>query len=246
MAELALAMPALLGSVVALALGGLPHCAAMCGAPCAAVCGATSPRVPAQQVVQLVPRQATMRRSHAALAFHLARLVGYAAVGGLLAAGLGELGQAAATGVRLMQPVWTLWHVLALLWGLTMLVSARQPWVARLATPTGGAATALAAGKPWGTALAGLAWVAWPCGLLHAAFLMASLANTAWGGAALMLVFGAISAFGLAFGPALWRALGQHLRPRSATRWAGALLSVAALWALAERTGLVAWCFAAG
>lgn len=240
MAEFTLAMPALLGSVVALAVGGLPHCAVMCGAPCAAVCGSSQP---AEHAVRVLPLGAAVSRGQVELAFHLARLVSYATVGAMLAAGLNGLGQAAASGTRLMQPLWTLWHAVALLYGLVMLVAARQPLVERWGRMhRAGAGPKPAAGNLGAASLAGLAWAAWPCGLLHAALLVASLANTAWGGAALMLVFGAISAWGVAFGPALRRALGQRLSASTATRWAGALLSAAALWALADRSGFVAWC----
>ena len=47
----------------------------------------------------------------------------------------------------------------------------------------------------------GRLWVAWPCGLLQSALVVAALANTAWGGAAVMAGFAAASAAGLSLAP---------------------------------------------
>ena len=59
------------------------------------------------------------------------------------------------------------------------------------------AATARSAGL-------GLAWVAWPCGLLQSALLVAALANMPASGALVMAGFAGASAAGLLLGPALW------------------------------------------
>jgi hypothetical protein len=96
----------------------------------------------------------------------------------------------------------------------------------------------------------GLAWVAWPCGLLQSALLVAALANTAAGGAMVMTGFAAASAAGLVLGPALWRRLsggrgGSALISASgAVRLAGAALALASAWALGHGLWMraLAWC----
>ena len=50
-------------------------------------------------------------------------------------------------------------------------------------------------------------WVAWPCGLLQSALLVASLANSAAGGALAMAGFALASSAGLVAGPWLWARL---------------------------------------
>jgi uncharacterized protein len=229
---------ALLLSIVVMALAGAPHCATMCGAPCAALLGPQ----PASSV----------------WFFHAARLAGYAAAGAALAAGLSGLGEAA-TASRALAPLWTLWHAAGLCWGLWMLWRGQQPsWVEDLVRA---APLASAMGPAWQPvrwappmrragplAAMGLAWVAWPCGLLQSALVVASLGGTALAGAGLMGLFAAITGLGLALAPALWqRWLGgarSAARAQFATRVAGFLLVAACLWALAQRSGLVAFCLA--
>ena len=137
-------------SAALMGLAGTPHCLAMCGASSAAA-GASAP-----------------------LQFQIGRLAGYAAAGALAAASvqvLGQLGQASA----LLRPLWVLVHVAALLLGLTLLWRGRQPaWLMNVgqqvripAHALGGGRIALA--KPARAGLLGLAWVAWPCGLLQSA-----------------------------------------------------------------------------
>lgn len=108
--ELALALSALL-----LGLAGTPHCAAMCGPACAAVqarCGGVGVARPT------------------AWAFHLARGAGYAAVGALVAAGVGTISWLAAA-LPLLRPFWTLLHAAALVLGIWMVWTGRQPgWLA--------------------------------------------------------------------------------------------------------------------
>jgi len=84
---------------------------------------------------------------------------------------------------------------------------------------------------------AGLLWVAWPCGLLQSALVVAALANTAWGGAAAMAGFAAASAAGLGLAPwAFARLAGSGAGALQASAWAvrlaGAALAAASAWAL--------------
>jgi sulfite exporter TauE/SafE len=221
-----------------LGVAGMPHCAAMCSAPCAAVAG---------------PRGA------GAWAFQGARVAGYAAAGFVASASVGSLA-ALAQWTPALRPLWVLFHVAMLTLGLWLLVQGRQPaWMGQigrvgLAGPAG--APLLAAGaapvrvwrRPARAALAGGLWVAWPCGLLQSALLVASMTQSAWAGAAAMGGFAMASAGGLLAAPALWRLLrGRADAPvfeRRLARAAGALLAVAALFALGHDVWppIAAWC----
>lgn len=226
------AAPALVAGMLMLGLGGLPHCAAMCGMPCAPWLGA----------------QGGAR----GLAFLGGRTVGYALGGALLAGGAAHLGQAAATW-RVVQPLWLAWHLLALGWGLVLLLRGAQPaWLSRAVAPVGAASASAggwqplvqlqpaAAGTTAPAVLAGLAWVAWPCGLLQSALLLASLANGAAAGAGLMAFFALVTSAGLWVAPALWRRWAGH--DRLMLRLAGVALVGSSAWALARHTGFVDWC----
>lgn len=213
---------ALYASALLLGLAGSPHCAAMCAAPCAAVLGGAGWR--------------------AQLAFHGARLLGYAAAGALAAASINSLG-ALATLSPALKPLWTLVHAAALALGLWLAVAGRQPaWLGRLgrqpqlAAAPGGWQVVRGPGRP---AAAGLLWVAWPCGLLQSALLVAALADHAGAGAGVMAVFALASAAGLGAAPWLWRRLrggagggGGVLSATLGVRLAGALLVLGSGWAL--------------
>lgn len=234
---------ALLLSAVLLGLAGTPHCLAMCGAACAAATGGGA-----------LPRL---------LPFHLGRLLAYAAAGAVAAGSVGSLavlGQAVAA----LRPLWTLVHIAALGLGLYLLWQGRQPaWMAGLgrrradAVVPPGAVRWQAIRGPARSAGLGLAWVAWPCGLLQSALLVAALANSPAAGAGVMAGFALASAAGLLLGPALWwrlslgrRAAGAGPSPgaassgRLAVRLAGAALALASAWALGHGLWLrvAAWC----
>ena len=204
-------------SATALGLAGAPHCAAMCSAPCAAATGGD--------------------RVNTAV-FQLMRVAGYAAGGALAAASVAVLAGWAQWSPAL-RPLWVLLHVAALALGLWLLVRAQQPaWLSRIgrlpppALPGGWQRVH----GPGRAALAGGLWVAWPCGLLQSALLVAALGSSAATGALAMGGFALASAPGLLFGPwALKKLLHggpAAARERLAVRAAGALLVAAALWAL--------------
>ena len=238
---------ALFLSAVLMGLAGTPHCLAMCGAACTAAAGGGRAR-------NLLP-------------FHLGRLVAYAAAGAVAAASVGSLaamGQAEAA----LRPLWTLVHIAALALGLYLLWQGRQPgWMERRGRTRGPATVNHRGGERWQVVAAparsaglGLAWVAWPCGLLQSALLVAALANMPASGALVMAGFGGASAAGLLLGPALWwrlsggrGAVGAAAARRSAigapstaVRWAGAALAAASAWALGHGLWMrvAAWCFA--
>lgn len=215
---------ALVLSALMLGIAGAPHCAAMCGASCAAVLTGCAGGRPEQRA--------------SAWAFHAARVGGYAVVGGLAAAGVGVLsmaGQAA----PLVRPVWTLLHMAALALGLWLLWTGRQPAFMsrvgrnRTATPVLSTGGWQVMSGPLTAASAGAAWVAWPCGLLQSALVVAALANTPQGGAAAMAAFAVASAAGLQLAPWVQARLGGR---GAAATWAirigGLALALGSGWAL--------------
>ncbi len=227
---------ALLISAMLLGLAGTPHCLAMCGAACTAATQGG--------------------RWQGLLPFHLGRLLAYALAGAVAAASVGSLA-ALGQAVAALRPVWTLVHMAALGLGLFLLWQGRQPaWMAQWGRSRRGGTVAHRAGERWQgvsgparSAGAGLAWVAWPCGLLQSALLVAALANSAAAGAMVMAGFALASAAGLLIGPALWRRLvgpgsGAAGASRAAVRWAGAALALASAWALGHGLWprLAAWC----
>ncbi len=203
----------LIGSATLLGLAGIPHCAAMCAAPCAAVCG---------------------RGQGSRWVFQAARLVGYAAAGAVAAGSVAALAWWAQVSPAL-RPLWLLMQVAVLALGLTLLWRGRQPaWLGAL-----GHTTAPLAPSGWAhvkapvrAAATGGMWVAWPCGLLQSALVVASLTQDAASGAAAMAAFALSSSAGLWAAPWLWqRAQPAGTRP---VRWAGALLVAAAGFVLAR------------
>jgi sulfite exporter TauE/SafE len=208
----------LIASATLLGLAGAPHCTAMCAAPCAAAVGQGGWR--------------------ANLGFHLARLAGYSVVGGIAAASVSTLaGWSQFTPA--LRPLWVMLHAGALALGLWLLLKARQPaWMSSI-----GRAPPAPAGPGWqavrgplrATALGSL-WVAWPCGLLQSALLVASMGSSATTGAVAMAGFAVASAPGLIVGPwiarRLMRGTDGAARERFATRAAGAMIVAFSGWAL--------------
>lgn len=211
---------ALIASTALLGLAGAPHCTAMCSAPCAAAIGHGGAR--------------------ATLGFHFGRLAAYALAGAVAAGSVAALAAWSQLSPAL-RPLWVLLHAAAIALGAWLMLKGRQPaWLAQIGRPP----ALVAAGPGWqrlrgpttrATALGGL-WVAWPCGLLQSALLVAAMASGAAGGAAAMAAFALASAPGLLLGPwALRRLAGgadAAQRDRWAARAAGLLLVLASGWAL--------------
>ncbi len=212
---------ALIFSAFLLGMAGMPHCAAMCGAPCAAAVGGAAPGAGARSV-----------------GFHLARVASYSVAGALAAAGVGVLA-VAGSAAPLVRPLWALLHAAALALGIWLLVTGRQPAFmtrlgrARQPAPAGAPGWQFVQ-TPWSAAAAGSAWVAWPCGLLQSALVVAALANSPQAGGAAMAAFAMASAGGLHAAPWLMgRAASSG--PRSiawAVRLAGLALVAGSAWAL--------------
>lgn len=85
---------------------------------------------------------------------------------------------------------------------------------------------------------AGGMWVAWPCGLLQSALVVAGLASTPAGGAAVMAAFALSSSMGLQVAPTLWRwwqarSAGRATElQRGVVRLSGGMLALGSAWAL--------------
>jgi sulfite exporter TauE/SafE len=214
---------------LALGVAATPHCTLMCGAPCASL---------------------TQGCARSAAGFHLGRLVGYMAAGALAAGSVAALG-AWGERVPVLRPLWTLLHLGFLALGLWWLVFGRHPaWMRRSsAVPVHFVGRRK---RSWRAALAGLAWVAWPCAALQSALLLSALADSPQGGALVMAAFTAASLPGLAAAPWAWARWRASLGGASASdrvavlghRIAGGGLVVASGWALThglwER--VAAWC----
>lgn len=209
-----------------LGFGSSPHCAAMCGAPCAAL---------------------TRGDGRCMTAFHGGRALGYMAAGAVAAASVSSLG-VVREAWPVVRPLWVLLHVLVLALGLWLLATGRQPeW--RL----GRAPAMLATAGGWRpikgpsrSTFAGLLWVAWPCGLLHSALVLAALANGPTGGAVVMGAFALGSLPALWAGPALLRRLASVRQRAWGVRAAGLMLVGASGWALGHGVWdrALAWCLA--
>jgi hypothetical protein len=205
-------------AVTALLMGlaGGPHCIAMCGAACAGI-----------------GQAAGARRSEALWTFQLGRVLGYAALGALAAASIQGLGWLTIQSAAL-RPVWTLFHVAAMLLGLLLLVRAQQPvWLESAARRLWNGARALAAGRGRGAPLVvGMLWALLPCGLLYSALLVAAMTSSAVEGAAVMALFAAGTAVSMMAGPWLWLRLRGTGTGDWGVRLAGLALAASSAWAL--------------
>lgn len=207
----------LAGAAFLMGLVGGPHCLAMCGAACGGVVrGSGAPPV------------------RGMWSFQGGRLLGYSLAGGAAGAAVQSfawLSQHTAA----LRPLFTLFHLAVLAWGLMLVARARQPaWVetagrsvwsrVRPLTRAGG-----------GLVATGALWTFMPCGLLYSALLVASLSGGPLQGAASMALFAAGSGIALGLGPAVLKGIqrfGNRLREDAGTRIAGGLLALAAGWAL--------------
>ena len=213
-------------------LAGGPHCVAMCGAACAGISQAAGPH-----------------KNTALWTFQLGRIIGYAILGGLAAASLQGLGWLTVQSAAL-RPVWSLFHVAALVLGLMLLFQARQPvWLESTARRVWARTRAFAANQGRGTPMViGMAWALLPCGLLYSALLVAALAGSTLGGAMVMALFAAGTSVTMVIGPWLWLRLNGAPARLGSGQWgvrlAGAALAVSSGWALwmALAHNAAPWC----
>lgn len=208
---------ALAFSALLMGLAGGPHCIAMCGAACAGLTRAG---------------RGTPARSM--WAFHAGRLAGYSAAGAAAAFTVQSLGWLTSN-MSALRPVWTLFHLAVLAWGLMLVTLARQPmWVSNAGRSVWTRVRPMATARG-GVFATGVLWALMPCGLLYSALLVASLSGGPLEGAASMALFALGSGLSLALAPALLERLaqwGNRFREDWGTRAAGALLVLVAAWAL--------------
>ncbi len=214
---------------MAMGVASTPHCALMCGTPCAAITGG---------------------RASASIGFQLARAVSYTSAGAIAAAGVSVLG-IWSRNAPVLQPLWLMLHLAFLLLGLWWLFSGRMPQrllrdgrvPIRFTHRRGHAVRA---------SCVGLGWVAWPCGALQGALLLAALADGPAGGALVMGGFALCSLPGIGAAPWLWRRLqaiegrriGAERLSALGYRMAGLALAASSGWAMASglRERLGAFC----
>lgn len=212
-------------------LAGGPHCLAMCGAACGGIARACGGG-----------RDAQARHTRWALFSLLsARLLSYALGGAVAAASVGALARVSAA-TTWLHPLWVMVHLAAALLGLSLAWSGRQPaWLEqagrwaehRFASASRSDANVVHVFRPGRAAAFGMAWVAWPCGLLQSALVVAGLAPSSLDGAVVMALFALGSGVSLWLGPALWLRLSGHAQAQSwAIRAAGVMLAAASGWAL--------------
>jgi sulfite exporter TauE/SafE len=231
---------------------GGPHCVAMCGGLCAAMNPSASPQT--------------------ALCFHAGRICGYTALGGIVAGSMSLLAWLTQHS-SIVRPIWQGVHLLSLGLGLMLLVTARSPqWLMHASqqqwrklrtvlSPQHATPILLQPTKQRSTQphlpsapsirrlfITGALWALMPCGLLHAALLIAALTGSPARGALAMLSFAVGSSASLLLAPWLWLRLKQttHIGDWG-MRLAGGLLMLSAgigLWLTTQHTNHAtgAWC----
>ncbi len=204
-------------------LAGGPHCVAMCGAACGGVARLDA-RSPGRGLVM----------------FQLGRLAAYSALGAMAAASVQALGWLGTQAVAL-RPLWTLFHAAALVLGVMLAVRARQPiWLQAAGTRMWSAARVHVPRGMAAPAAMGALWALMPCGLLYSALVVAALAGSVVGGAAVMALFAAGSGVMLVAGPWAWSRLrgygggsgGNAAQGALGVRLAGVALAAMSGWAL--------------
>ncbi|MBP6850739.1 MAG: sulfite exporter TauE/SafE family protein [Rhodoferax sp.] len=205
-------------AITALLMGlvGGPHCVVMCGAACAGIGRAAGPR-----------------GNLAMWTFQLGRVFGYALLGGVAAASMQGLGWLT-TQSAAIRPVWTLFHVAAVVLGLLLLFNARQPvWLESTGKAiwqrTRGWVSGHRVGAPL---LIGTVWALLPCGLLYSALLVATLSANALQGAMVMALFALGTSVSMMAGPWLWLRLRGEGSGQWGVRLAGLALAVMSGWAI--------------
>ena len=199
-------------------LVGGPHCVGMCSAACVGVVG----------------RQLQGQGQHGRLlVFQIGRVLGYALFGAVVAGSVQAMAWMAENS-QLLRPIWTLFHVVLLFLGASLLLLGRQPywldgWGQAVWRRVGPRAQALGAKAP---ALVGVLWALLPCGLLYSALLVAALSVSWWQGAGVMAAFAVGS--GLSMGAGAWWLLraGRNASGHWAMRLAGLALLATSGWAL--------------
>ncbi len=199
-------------------LVGGPHCVSMCGAACAGI-----------------GQAAGARKNSAILGFQLGRVLGYSALGAVAAVSMQGLGWMTVQSAAL-RPVWTMFHVAALLLGLVLLLRAQQPvWLELAGRRIWTYAKAMGAGAA--PVVLGSLWALLPCGLLYSALLVAAMAGGPVDGAFVMAAFALGTSVTMSAAPWLWLKLrGNSVAKSGSGSWgvrlAGLALAGSSGWAL--------------
>ena len=150
---------ALAASALFMGLTGSLHCASMCGPAFGAIAGRSGAGGVCRETMSL----------------HAGRLLSYSAAGALVASSVSALGTLQTAG-PILRPLWTLIHVAAIVFGLSLVWRARMPrWLARDGRSPAGSPKARVVRvfmrlPPSGRAGAmGMCWAGIPCGLLQSA-----------------------------------------------------------------------------
>ena len=198
-------------------LVGGPHCVAMCGAACVGI-----------------GQAAGSRKNSAILIFQAGRIIGYSLLGALAAASMQGLGWLTVQSAAL-RPVWTLFHVAAVLLGLALVWRAQQPvWLEHIGRKVWAKARSVGAGSGGAPLVLGTLWALLPCGLLYSALLVAAMAGGPRDGAVVMALFALGTSVTMTAAPWLWLKL-RGAAPGSGAwgiRLAGAALAASSGWAL--------------
>ncbi len=216
----------LAATALLMGLAGGPHCAGMCGAACGAL--------------------GRVRGGRSLWEFQAGRLAGYSLAGAGAAFSVQSFAWLSAQSAGL-RPLWTLFHLAVLGWGLMLVVQARQPgWLGDAGRAVWSRVRPAAAAQG-GAFTAGALWALMPCGLLYSALLVASLSGGPLEGALSMALFALGSTGWLMMAPWLLMRLqgtGNALRRDWGTRAAGALLVLVAAWGLWMDTlhRIAIWC----
>lgn len=220
---------ALAGTAFVMGLVGGPHCIAMCGAACGGVIRGVGAR-PVQGMAS----------------FQAGRLIGYTVAGGVAGFAMQSLAWLSHNTAAL-KPVWTMFQLAVLAWGLMLLANARQPaWVEQAGRNVWQKVRPMAQ-RRGGLLATGALWTFMPCGLLYSALLVAGLSGGVLEGMLSMALFAVGSGISLGLAPSAFRKLqelGNRLRKDWGTRIAGALLAAVAAGALWMDVGhhIAEWC----
>ena len=214
-------------------IAGGPHCVAMCGAACVGI-----------------GRASNGANTRSMWIFQAGRVLGYSALGAMVAASMQGLGWLSVHSAAL-RPVWTLFHVAAAMLGLVLLWRARQPvWLEAGARTVWLKVRSAAGGLRTGGVshvlplVLGALWSLLPCGLLYSALLVAALTSSMLEGAAVMALFALGSSVSLMAGPWFWLRLRKQGSGQWAIRLAGLALLASSAWALWMGLvhGTAPWC----
>jgi sulfite exporter TauE/SafE len=165
--------------------------------------------------------------------FQLGRILGYSGLGALAAATVQGLGWMTVQSAAL-RPVWTMFHVAVMVFGVMLIWHAQQPvWLEAAGRKIWSVARSLVVGRGLtGPLLLGTVWTFLPCGLLYSALLVASLTGRIVDGALVMALFAIGTSVSMMLGPWLWLRFGKNSNGDWGVRLAGLALSGSAAWAL--------------